>query len=161
MNQFDYQRALFASNLKANDILVGCVIGSHYNWKTNEPSFPSNSTIARESHLSIRTVIRSKNNLVSQGYLVSNRRYDMSNTYIPSVPQSHDGCPVGNLKDTLKDTLIDTLKDTNEFSSENSYEDSKDKKITKEDIQIEWESDTSSLASFKAQAAAPWDGEWR
>lgn len=163
MNQFDYQRALFASSkLKANDVLVGCVIGSHYNWKTKEASFPSNKTIAQESHLSVRAVIRAKNNLVSYGYLVSNRRYDMSNTYIPTVPQSHDQCPIGNLKDTLIDTLKDTLKDTNEFSNENSYTNSNTKKIAKEDINIEWESDTSSLASFKAQAAAaPWNGEWR
>jgi DNA-binding transcriptional MocR family regulator len=113
MNQFDYQRALFASELTANERLTACVIGSHYNWKTKEESFPSNRTIARESGLSIRSVIRSKNNLVSQGYLVSQRRYDMSNTYIPCVPQSHDECQSGNLIDTLKDTLKDNLKDTN------------------------------------------------
>jgi DNA-binding transcriptional MocR family regulator len=113
MNQFDYQRALFASELTANDRLTAIVIGSHYNWKTKEVSFPTNRTIAKESGLSIRSVIRAKNNLVSQGYLVSDRRYDMSNTYIPRVPQSLTQCLDGNLIDTLKDTLKDNLKDTN------------------------------------------------
>lgn len=122
MNQFDYQRALFASNLTANDRLTGIVIGSHYNWKTGDLSFPSNKTIARESGLSIRSVIRSKNNLVSQGYLVSDRRYDMSNTYIPCVPQSHEGCLSGNLKDTLIDTLKDNIKDTIDDSDESSLD---------------------------------------
>jgi DNA-binding transcriptional MocR family regulator len=117
MNQFDYQRALFASELTANDRLTGIVIGSHYNWKTREASFPTNRTIAKESGLSIRSVIRAKNNLVSQGYLVSDRRYDMSNTYIPRVPESHTQCLSGNLIDTLKDTLKDNLKDNKEETS--------------------------------------------
>ena len=140
MNQFDYQRALFASELTANDRLTGIVIGSHYNWKTREVSFPSNKTIARESSLSIRSVIRSKNNLVKHGYLVSDRRYDMSNTYIPRVPQSHDGCQSGNLIDTLKDTLKDNLKDTIKDSDESLIEVINTKVV--EDI---WESFTPTI----------------
>jgi DNA-binding transcriptional MocR family regulator len=122
MNQFDYQRSLFASELTANDRLTAIVIGSHYNWKTKEASFPSNKTIAKESGLSIRSVIRAKNNLVSQGYLVSERHYDASNTYIPCVPQSHEGCQDGNLIDNIKDTLKDTLKDNKDSNeSFNSF----------------------------------------
>jgi hypothetical protein len=136
MNQFDYQRALFSSELTANDRLTAIVIGSHYNWKTREVSFPSNKTIARESGLSIRSVIRSKNNLVKHGYLVSDRRYDMSNTYIPRVPQSHDGCQSGNLIDTLKDNLKDTLKDTITDSKESVVEDINIKIVEEDDI---WE----------------------
>jgi len=116
MNQFDYQRALFASELTANARLTGCVIGSHFNWKTWDYSFPSNKTIAKETGLSIRSVVRAKNELVSKGHLVSVRRFNDSNTYTPLCPypsdtQSITQGTVGTLKDTLKDTLIDTKEE--------------------------------------------------
>ena len=143
MNQFDYQRSLFASELEANARLIGCVIGSHFNWSTKEYSFPSNKTIAQESGLSIRSVIRAKKQLVSNRHLVSQSRFNSSNLYTPMVPeslghvtqtppsvtqslphdtQSREGCPIGNLKDTLIDTLKDTLKDNlnTKFESEDS-----------------------------------------
>ena len=117
MNQFDYQRALFASELTTNARITGCVIGSHFNWKTWEYSFPSNKTIAKETGLSIRSVVRAKNELVSTGHLVSVRRYNDSNTYTPLCPQPLDTQSTtqgtsGQLKDTLKDTLIDTKEET-------------------------------------------------
>jgi DNA-binding transcriptional MocR family regulator len=117
MNQFDYQRALFASELTTNARITGCVIGSHFNWKTWDYSFPSNKTIAKETGLSIRSVVRAKNELVSTGHLVSVRRYNDSNTYTPLCPQPLDTQSTtqgtsGQLKDTLKDTLIDTKEET-------------------------------------------------
>jgi DNA-binding transcriptional MocR family regulator len=118
MNQFDYQRALFASELTANARLTGCVIGSHFNWKTWEYSFPSNRTIAKETGLSIRTVVRAKNELVSKGHLVSVRRFNDSNTYTPLIPYPSDtqSTTQGTIG-ILKDTLTDTLKDTKEEGS--------------------------------------------
>jgi DNA-binding transcriptional MocR family regulator len=117
MNQFDYQRALFASELTTNARITGCVIGSHFNWKTWDYSFPSNKTIAKETGLSIRSVVRAKNELVSTGHLVSVRRYNDSNTYTPLCPQPLDTQSTtqgtsGQLIDTLKDTLIDTKEET-------------------------------------------------
>ena len=118
MNQFDYQRALFASELTTNARITGCVIGSHFNWKTWEYSFPSNKTIAKESGLSIRSVVRAKNELVSNGYLVSVRRFNDSNTYTPLCPYPSDiqSTTQGTIG-ILKDTLTDTLKDTKEEGS--------------------------------------------
>ena len=119
MNQFDYQRALFASELTTNARITGCVIGSHFNWKTWDYSFPSNRTIAKETGLSIRSVVRAKNELVSTGHLVSVRRFNNSNTYTPLCPQPLDTQSTSqgttdHLKDTLKDTLIDTKQSSNE-----------------------------------------------
>jgi DNA-binding transcriptional MocR family regulator len=117
MNQFDYQRALFASELTTNARITGCVIGSHFNWKTWDYSFPSNRTIAKEAGLSIRSVVRAKNELVSNGYLVSVRRFNDSNTYTPLCPYPSDTQSIthgtsDHLKDTLKDTLIDTKEES-------------------------------------------------
>lgn len=119
MNQFDYQRSLFASDLSSNAKLVGCVIGSHFNWKTWEYAFPSNKTIARESGLSISSVTRAKRELVSQGHLVSARRFNDSNTYTPLRPKGMvSKTNVHGQDGQLKDTLKDTLKDNKDRSSE-------------------------------------------
>lgn len=161
MNQFDYQRALFSSELNTNARIVGCVIGSHYNWKTGEYSFVSNKTIARETGLSVSSVTRARRDLVSAGYLVSERRYDNSCLMTPITPESSAYGLTAELKDTLKHTLKDTLKDTNKSSNED-LNISNTKEKPKEIITIN-ESDQSSLADFKAQAAtaaSPWDG-WR
>lgn len=118
MNQFDYQRALFASKLTTNARITGCVIGSHFNWKTWDYSFPSNRTIAKETGLSIRSVVRAKNELVSTGHLVSVRRYNDSNTYTPLCPKPIDTQSITQgTTDHLKDTLKDTLKDNKQQSS--------------------------------------------
>jgi DNA-binding transcriptional MocR family regulator len=126
MNQFDYQRALFASELTTNARITGCVIGSHFNWKTWEYSFPSNKTIAKETGLSIRSVVRAKNELVSKGHLVSVRRFNDSNTYTPLCPYPSDTQSItqgtgGTLIDTLKDTLKDTKEDSNESLVSNIF----------------------------------------
>lgn len=143
MNQFDYQRSLFASELEPNARLVGCVIGSHFNWSTKEYSFPSNKTIAQETGLSISSILRAKKQLMSHGYLWSDRRFNTSNLYQPMVPltipmvtqtipsvtetppmvtQTIPHGQVDQLIDTLKNTLKDTLTDNlnTKFESEDS-----------------------------------------
>lgn len=157
MNQFDYQRSLFASKLEANARLVGCVIGSHFNWSTKEYSFPSNKTIAEESGLSIRSVIRAKKQLVSNGHLVSQSRFNSSNLYTPMVTQSlpHDtqsreGCPIGNLKDTLKDNLI------TKFESEDSNSNSIIISIQEENNSIPLdENETDDLEYVEERSSLP------
>jgi len=113
MNQFDYQRALFASQMSTNARMTGVVIGSHYNWKTGEYSFVSNKTIARETNLSVSSITRARRELMDNGYLLSERRYDNSCVMIPIIPESITYSHKAELKDTLKDNLKDTLKDTN------------------------------------------------
>ena len=112
MNQFDYQRALFASQMSTNARMTGVVIGSHYNWKTGEYSFVSNKTIARETNLSVSSITRARRELVDNGYLLSERRYDNSCVMTPIIPESITYGHKAELKDTLKDNLKDTLKDT-------------------------------------------------
>ena len=179
MDHYDYQGAIFASNLSANARLTALVIASYYNWKENAMCWPSNKTLAKAASLSISSIVRAKTELVSQGYLEVWRRIDNSNMYKPLIPQN---API-LIKETGSELLEKRVyaevatnneynnevnneknneKNSNEFSNENSYVNSNTKKISKEDINIEWESDTSALASFKAQAAAaPWSGEWR
>lgn len=175
MNQFDFQRAVMASDLDGTSKWILVVIGSHVNWKTKQAAFPSINTIVKESGFSKATVHRAKTRLVSEGYLVSQRHYNKSNTYLVMIPDSLTMIPGSlterlgwshseELKDNITDNIKENIKDNNEFSNENSYEDSNTKKITKEDITIEEysHSDTSFGGSFKAQtAAAPWSGEWR
>jgi len=163
MNQFDYQRALFASELNTNARIVGCVIGSHYNWKTKDAAFPSNKTIAKETGLSISSITRARKDLVSAGYLVSERRYDSSCLMIPLIPESRGYGQKAELKDTLKDTLKDNIKDTNKSSNEDLYNSNIKELFPGEKITLEEynESGQSSLADIKAQAAAsPWE-DWR
>lgn len=172
MKVIDYHEVIFASTLTSNARLTALAISSFYNWKEKKACWPSNKTLAKATGLSIRSIVRAKNELVSQGYLVSERQYNNACLYIPNVPESQ---PYGHtVAEVLTDWQLNNeynnevnneknneKNNTNEFSNENSYEDS-NLSISKEDINIEWESDTSALASFKAQAAAaPWSGEWR
>ena len=145
MTYYEYRDAIYASNLTANQKLVALAISYHYNWKEQIPAFPSNSTLSRETSLSISTIVRAKKILAQTGWLVIQRRWDGPCDYTP--------CAEGATNNEYNNEL------NNEINNE--YIIPKNKKITKEDINIEWESDTPSLASFKAQAAAPWNGEWR
>jgi len=86
VNSYEYQDAILASHLSANAKLTALAISYHYNWKQAKASFPSNRLIADRTSLSIRSVIRAKNELVSSGFLISDRRYNKSNTYVPVSP---------------------------------------------------------------------------
>ena len=94
MDYFEYLRAIRSSNLSYKARLVGLVIASYYNWTDNKPAYPSNKIIAKNTGLSIRSVIRAKQELVSGGYLVSHRQWDSASQYIPQ-------CPVGNLNNNI------------------------------------------------------------
>ena len=147
MDYFTYRDAIYASNLTANQKLVALAISYHYNWKEQIPAFPSNSTLSRETSLSISTIVRAKRVLTQTGWLVIQRRWDGPCDYTP--------CAVGATNNEYNNEI------NNDYNNE--YINTKNKKISREDIQIEeyHQSDTPSLASFKAQAAAtPWEG-WR
>ena len=111
MKVIDYHEAIFASELTSNARLTALAISKFYNWKEEEACWPSNKTLAKSTGLSIRSIIRSKNELVNSGYLVSHRRYDMSNMYIPSVPESHTLCQSGTL-------VVSNWQPNNEYNNE-------------------------------------------
>jgi DNA-binding transcriptional MocR family regulator len=90
MDYHDYRDAIFASELTSNAKLLALAISYHYNWKDQKWAWPSNKTLAKETGLSIRTVVRAKNELVSTGHLLSRRRFNDSNVYMPILP-----CQVG------------------------------------------------------------------
>jgi hypothetical protein len=148
MDYFEYRDAIYASKLTAHQKLVALAISYHYNWKEKSPAFPSNSTLSRETSLSISTIVRAKRVLAETGWLVIQRRWDGPCDYTP--------CAVGATNNEYNNEV------NNDYNNE--YINTKNKKIPKEDIQIQeyHQSDTPSLASFKAQAAdaAPWSN-WR
>jgi len=86
MHSWEYQEAVFASNLSYKAKLVGLAISYYYNWKEASPSFPSIELLQQRTSLSKATICRAKNELVSRGYLVSTRRFNNSNLYLPVIP---------------------------------------------------------------------------
>jgi len=86
MNSYEYQNAVLGSTLSANAKLTALAISYHYNWKEASASFPSISTLVSRTSLSKATIHRAKNELVSHGYLISTRRFNDSNLYLPVIP---------------------------------------------------------------------------
>ena len=129
MKVIDYHEAIFASELTSNARLTALAISKFYNWKEKEACWPSNKTLAKATSLSIRSIIRSKNELVNSGYLVSHRRYDMSNTYIPCVPESHTLGQSGTL-------VVSSWQPNNEYNNEVNNEINNEKKQTSFDNSI-------------------------
>jgi len=115
MKVIDYHEAIFASELTTNARITALVISSYYNWKENQACWPSNKTLASGTGLSIRSIVRAKNELVSKGYLVSHRRWDASNMYIPCVPQSHTLRHIGT---SLMTEVLTNNEVNNEYNNE-------------------------------------------
>ena len=162
MNQFDFQRSVMASNLDGATKWILVVIGSHVNWKTGAAAFPSIATLVKETGFSKATIHRSKLKLVSQGYLVSQRHFNKSNTYLVQIPVSLTLTPPSltetlewshseELKDNIKDNIKDNRKDNNKSSNEDLV--LSNINIIKEDINMSNDSANSSLAEVKAMAA--------
>jgi hypothetical protein len=162
MTYYEYIRAIRASDLDTNSKITAIMIASHYDFTKGERVWASNKTLAKETGLSVRSIVRAKRVLIDSHYLTSERQYNSVCLLLPIVPKSQEDGHSGQLNTHINTHIINNINthiNTNEFSNENSYVDSNTKKISKEDINIEWESDTSSLASFKAQAAAA-DNYW-
>jgi DNA-binding transcriptional MocR family regulator len=96
MDYHDYRDAIFASELTSNAKLLALAISYHYNWKDQKWAWPSNKTLAKETSLSIRTIVRAKSELVSTGHLVSQRRFNDSNVYMPILPCQDGAYPVSD-----------------------------------------------------------------
>lgn len=112
MQSHQYQDAIFASNLSSNAKLVALAIAYHYNWKEGNKAFPSIRLLVERTGLSKATIHRSKNELVSQGYLVSERRFNDSNLYLPQIPSP-----------SQSETLVVSQGRTNyEYNYEVNYE---------------------------------------
>jgi DNA-binding transcriptional MocR family regulator len=86
MQVIDYHEAIFASELTSNAKLTALAISKYYNWKEDKVCWPSNKTLAKATSLSIRSIVRAKNELVNAGYLVSHRRFNDSNAYQTTTP---------------------------------------------------------------------------
>jgi hypothetical protein len=84
------------------------MIASHYDFTKKDPAWPSNKTLAKETGLSIRSVVRAKKVLTDSHYLVSQRQYNNVCLYIPSDPMSQPLCQDGQLN-----THINTHTNTN------------------------------------------------
>lgn len=122
MNQFDFQRQVMASDLDGVSKWILVVIGSHVNWKTGQAAFPSINTLVKESGFSKATIHRAKLKLVSMGYLVSQRHYNKSNTYLVQIPSSLteilpslterlEWSQSEELKDNITDNIKENIKD--------------------------------------------------
>jgi DNA-binding transcriptional MocR family regulator len=159
MNQFDFQRSVMASNLDGATKWILVVIGSHVNWKTGAAAFPSIATLVKETGFSKATIHRSKLKLVSQGYLVSQRHYNKSNTYLVQIPPSLTLTPDSftetlewSHSEELKDNIKENIKDNRKDNSKSSKEDLVLSNISiKEGITTT--SDNPSLAEVRAMAA--------
>lgn len=90
-----YIRLIRSSDLTASEKITAVMIASHYDFTKKDPAWPSNKTLAKETGLSIRSVVRAKKVLTDSHYLVSHRQYNNVCLYIPTDPVSqplrHDG----------------------------------------------------------------------
>ena len=94
MKVIDYHEAIFASELTSNAKLTALAISKYYNWKEDKACWPSNKTLAKATSLSIRSIVRAKNELVNNGYLVSQRRMNNSSVYKATTPGHTVSYPV-------------------------------------------------------------------
>ena len=94
MQVIDYHEAIFASELTSNAKITALAISKYYNWKEDRMCWPSNKTLAKATSLSIRSIVRAKNELVNAGYLVSHRRFNDSNVYKTTTPGQSGNYPV-------------------------------------------------------------------
>ena len=145
MKVIDYHEAIFASELTSNAKLTALAISKYYNWKENKMCWPSNKTLAKATSLSIRSIVRAKNELVNAGYLVSHRRFNDSNVYKTTTPSQS-----GNYQVTESSTNNEL---NNEVNNEIKDKDSKESFVMINNIIPRDVSDYPSLAEVKAMAA--------
>ena len=122
MDYMSYIRAIRSSDLPSHAKLTALMIASHYDFSKGDAAWPSNNTLAKETGLSVRTVIRAKNVLSDRQYLVSRRQYNNVCLYIPNVPMAEGLCHDGNLN-THINTQLNTNINThiNQTSFDNSF----------------------------------------
>lgn len=159
MTYYEYIRAIRASDLDTNSKITAVMIASHYDFIKGEPVWASNKTLAKETGLSVRSIVRAKRVLTDSHYLVSQRQYNSVCLLTPIVPESQGDGHSGQLN-THINTHINNKRNTqinnNEFSNENSYIDSKTKEI-KESVNISLDTTEKPLAEIRANTAAEED----
>jgi hypothetical protein len=98
MDHYAYIRQIRDSNLSTKAKIVALIIASYYNWTDKKAAYPSNKIIAKNTGLSIRSVIRAKEELVTHGHLVSHRQWNSATQYIPL-------CHIGNLNNNINNNI--------------------------------------------------------
>jgi len=120
MDYFEYLRGIRSASLSSKAKIVALMIASHYDFKTEVPAYPSLATIATESCLSVRSVIRARAELIEKGWLVSHRQYNNANLSVPSVPQSQGVCHSGSLNTHINTQLNTHLNNKEDDDSNES-----------------------------------------
>jgi len=120
MDYMSYIRLIRSSDLTASEKITAIMIASHYDFTKKDPAWPSNKTLAKETGLSIRSVVRAKKVLTDSHYLVSHRQYNNVCLYIPTDPAAQGLRHDGDLN-THINTNINTH--TNTHTNESSNED--------------------------------------
>ena len=88
MDYMFYIREIRSSDLPANAKLTAIMIASHYDFSKGNAAWPSNTTLAKETGLSVRSVTRARKILTDSLYLSSHRQYNNVTLSIPMVPES-------------------------------------------------------------------------
>jgi DNA-binding transcriptional MocR family regulator len=89
-NQFQYIQAIRENrSLSSNAKIVALIIASHYNWSSDGQAFPSVDLLALETGISRASVYRAKLELVNNGWLESERRFNNSNLYSLKIGNSN------------------------------------------------------------------------
>jgi DNA-binding transcriptional MocR family regulator len=120
MDYMSYIRAIRSSDLPSNARLTAIIIASHFDFSKGDPAFPSNKLLAKETGLSISTIVRAKRVLSERAYLYSQMRWDNSCEYTPMLPESRPyshGEKLNTHINTHINTNINThrnMKDSNE-----------------------------------------------
>ena len=141
MNYYEYRDAIFASDLTSPQKLVALTISYHYNWKKQEPGFPSNRTLARETSLAVSTIVKAKKVLLDRGFITANQRYNASSEY---------GC---NIPEQLVCYQIETNNEYNNELNNEKKEDSKESFVMNNNFITKGVSDNPSLVKVRAIAA--------
>jgi DNA-binding transcriptional regulator YhcF (GntR family) len=134
----DYHEAIFASNLSSNAKLTALAISKYYNWKEKKAAWPSNKTLAKATSLSVRSIIRAKNELVKGGFLISERRFNDSSVYVTSTPCQSGTYPVTDwqLNNEVNNEENNEIKDSDESLVTNIVELNQEK-ISNSDLATE------------------------
>lgn len=123
MTYYEYIRAIRASDLDTNSRILAIMIASHYDFTKGDPTWVSNKTLAKETGLSIRSIVRAKRVLTESHYLASQRQYNSVCLLTPIVPESQGDGQSGQLN-THINTHINTKRNTHINIDESSNEDS-------------------------------------
>jgi DNA-binding transcriptional MocR family regulator len=155
MQVIDYHEAIFASELTTNAKITALAISKYYNWKEDKMCWPSNKTLAKATSLSIRSIVRAKNELVNAGYLVSHRRFNDSNVYQTTTPGQSGNYPMTKV---LTNNEVNN-EENNETMKESDFQSSSlvnFNNIHQEDVDTTFEVVRDSMSAAEADRFMSW-----